>query len=61
MLIESHNSHLISEGVRHLSSAIYGLGIKSEGETLYKLYFTSDSEFFVKETQLTGYQVHSGN
>jgi hypothetical protein len=29
----------------------YGLGIKSKGGTPWKLYFTSDSDFFVKESR----------
>jgi hypothetical protein len=40
-------------GLRKLEIApdIYGLSIKSEGETPWNLYFTSDSDFFVKESK----------
>jgi hypothetical protein len=40
-------------GTRKLEIApdIYGLSIKSEGETPWNLYFTSDSDFFVKESK----------
>jgi hypothetical protein len=40
-------------GSRKLEIApdIYGLSIKSEGETPWNLYFTSDSDFFVKESK----------